>query len=393
LAVYAVSRDIGNNSSPTSRWRSLIDKTGGVVDGDLAQAADNKSALFTAHAVGTARISADHASLVDDTSGVVTVVETLPDDIHEENDTFASATELSLGTHDDLVIYDEDWYKFYVSPADAGKDLKLRLRNTSVPDPAGSRDMDFSVFDSSEKLLGSTYSGFYDELLYLPDKVEGWYYIGHLNCAQTGSIYSLTVEIGDEFGLGYVSGRVTDRLGNGLENVFVEARNVRSFADWNVGFSMVVTNSNGEYKIGYAPGDYRISFNSSDLAYFDEPWAPNANYLGDTYADLITITAGATVANVNARLEEGGSISGRVTDRYGNPLQLALVWAFNSGPSAVSAGWTKPNGEFRVTRLRTGNYKLRIRPWSELAYGWFENAVSFEDAALVRSGRCRDIRH
>jgi hypothetical protein len=66
-----------------------------------------------------------------------------------------------------LVLADEDWFKFYVSAADAGKDLKVRLRNTSVPDMTGSRDSDFYVFDSSERLLGGCYSGSYDEILLL----------------------------------------------------------------------------------------------------------------------------------------------------------------------------------------------------------------------------------
>jgi photosystem II stability/assembly factor-like uncharacterized protein/protocatechuate 3,4-dioxygenase beta subunit len=386
MAVYAISRDVGNNfvANEVVAW-SLIDKTG-VEDRDLVPATDNKSAAFTAHALGTARISAEHTSLIDDTTGIITVVETQPDDgfdANEGNDTFDTAADISLGTHKDLVLLDEDWYKVCILPADAGKDLRVHLKNTSYPDPNAYRDADFYVFNASEKLLGCVYSGSDNETLYLADVAPGYYYIGHLYMPQAGTIYNLTVEVGDNFGIGYISGRVTDRQGNGLENVFIEARSARSFPDWNVSFPMISTDANGEYKIGYLPDEYRIVFNSTALAYYNEPWMPNANYLGETRAELVTIAAGANVADINARLEEGGSISGRVTDRDGNPLAMAQVTAFNGSAGSASGAWTNANGEFRLAQLRTGNYKLRIRPNNPLGFGWYENAGSLEDAAPV----------
>jgi hypothetical protein len=51
---------------------SLINKTGGVVDGDLVPSADKKSAVFTGHAAGTGVIRAVFGALTDDT-GIITV--------------------------------------------------------------------------------------------------------------------------------------------------------------------------------------------------------------------------------------------------------------------------------------------------------------------------------
>ncbi len=76
----------------------------------------------------------------------------------EPNETSGTAYELPLGTTSNLLYssgdtYDSDWYKFYVPPADAGKDLKVNVRITSAypdPIPEGFRsDLDFDLMDGT----------------------------------------------------------------------------------------------------------------------------------------------------------------------------------------------------------------------------------------------------
>jgi hypothetical protein len=57
--LFAITRDAANNfvSNVTATW-SLVNVTGGVVNGDLVVAGDGKSATFTGHYSGTARIQA-----------------------------------------------------------------------------------------------------------------------------------------------------------------------------------------------------------------------------------------------------------------------------------------------------------------------------------------------
>ncbi|MFH0954014.1 MAG: Ig-like domain repeat protein [Verrucomicrobiota bacterium] len=59
ITVYAILRDAGGNfvTNATATW-TLTDISGGVVAGDLVQQADGRSAIFTGHAAGTARIQA-----------------------------------------------------------------------------------------------------------------------------------------------------------------------------------------------------------------------------------------------------------------------------------------------------------------------------------------------
>jgi hypothetical protein len=75
ITVYAVTRDASNNfiANAVSTW-ALINKTGGVVDGDLMASGDGKSAVFTAHAAGTANIEATNGALTKTTSGTITVL-------------------------------------------------------------------------------------------------------------------------------------------------------------------------------------------------------------------------------------------------------------------------------------------------------------------------------
>jgi 2',3'-cyclic-nucleotide 2'-phosphodiesterase (5'-nucleotidase family) len=73
LTVYAVARDAGNAfvANVPATW-SLASVTDGVVAGDLVPSGDGKSAVFTAHAAGTAAIHAAATGLSSTDSGVIT---------------------------------------------------------------------------------------------------------------------------------------------------------------------------------------------------------------------------------------------------------------------------------------------------------------------------------
>ena len=75
LTAYAITRDVLNNfvANAAAAW-TLIDKTGGVADGDLVPAGDGKSAVFTGHLVGASKVHAvtTVGSFADDT-GIITV--------------------------------------------------------------------------------------------------------------------------------------------------------------------------------------------------------------------------------------------------------------------------------------------------------------------------------
>ncbi|HEX3801028.1 MAG TPA: DUF5010 domain-containing protein [Verrucomicrobiae bacterium] len=73
LNVFAISRDSGGNfiTNSAATW-SLVNITGGVLARDLVSSADDRSAAFTGHALGSAKIQADEALVAQ--SGLVTVI-------------------------------------------------------------------------------------------------------------------------------------------------------------------------------------------------------------------------------------------------------------------------------------------------------------------------------
>src|SRR5262249_49865092 len=77
IAAFSITRTSGNGfvANAPAIW-SLINKAGGIVDGDLVTAVDNKSALFTPHAPGSAVIQAVVSGLTSVDSGVITAAAT-----------------------------------------------------------------------------------------------------------------------------------------------------------------------------------------------------------------------------------------------------------------------------------------------------------------------------
>ncbi|TAK95123.1 MAG: hypothetical protein EPO07_15755, partial [Verrucomicrobia bacterium] len=74
ITAYAIGRAADNSfmSNAPAVW-SLVNKTGGVVDGDLVASGDSKSATFTAHLAGSGNIKAVIGAATANTSGTITV--------------------------------------------------------------------------------------------------------------------------------------------------------------------------------------------------------------------------------------------------------------------------------------------------------------------------------
>lgn len=157
---------------------------------------------------------------------------------------------------------------------------------------------------------------------------------------------------------GSISGTVTSAAsGAGLGNVSVSISGPVS--------EFTTTEANGHYTIGeLPPGNYSIEFFAG------------GGFVAQTA--FTTVTEGA-VSQVNAALKQGGKISGRVTDAYThNGLGKIGVNAFN--PNGVGGGFavTNDNGEYTVSGLPSGSYKISYF-WlpSEAEFKEFEHAPRF----------------
>lgn len=316
------------------------------------------------------------------------------DDPYEDNDDWDNAAVITLGTHENLIYQDEDWYKVEIAAADAGKDLKVNVKGTLYPDPDGYKDTDFGIWDASEKLVAYALSSSDDETLYISDITQGWYYIGPIWFSQDEAEYSMTVDVGDSFGIGYISGRVTGEQGGqgikdiqGIENVAVELYGVPF--DWDNSRPIIFTDSEGYYKIGYTPGNYNVLFNINAL-YFWWQSPPPANYVGEYYddkstfdeADVLSIAEGTTISDIDAQLVEGGSIGGNVTDLSLDPIWGVQIRAYDLNGVLMGLNWTDENGNFLISSLPVGEYKIRYR-YDGYATEWYNDKGRFADADIL----------
>ncbi len=125
------------------------------------------------------------------------------------------------------------------------------------------------------------------------------------------------------------------------------------------------TDSSGEYTLsGLAMGTYTVRF--------EAPYYGALNYLSEFYggkqslgqADTFAVAPEETTTGVDAELEPGGQISGTVTDASTTePIELANVCVYRSGSGEyVTCVSTNSGGEYTVSRLATGSYRVQFSP-------------------------------
>ncbi|MHC1578017.1 MAG: carboxypeptidase regulatory-like domain-containing protein, partial [Candidatus Methanospirareceae archaeon] len=139
-----------------------------------------------------------------------------------------------------------------------------------------------------------------------------------------------------------VTGQITDEKGIGISDAWVELRGPwEEF--WGPTWEDTYTNASGYYTItGLEEGFYRI--------YASPPSGAN---LIENSTDAF-VKAGQTTT-VNLILEEGGILTGQVTDANGTAIYDARVTA--SGPSWEYNN-TNASGYYEIVGLRTGTYRV-----------------------------------
>jgi hypothetical protein len=117
------------------------------------------------------------------------------------------------------------------------------------------------------------------------------------------------------------------------------------------------TNAAGEYEISGLPsGEYIVEFWASYLGYAPQFYNGVSSY---EEAEEITV-GGGTVSGIDAELEEGGAIAGRVTDAAtGVGLNGVFVCAY-SRVIAGNCATTNPAGDYAVAGLATGSYGVEF---------------------------------
>jgi hypothetical protein len=180
-----------------------------------------------------------------------------------------------------------------------------------------------------------------------------------------------------------ISGVVTDASGHPLSGVCVLINDNNA--------DLTTTGSNGSYQfIGILPGSYQVQFfggcgNAGSVApqfYDNQPASP--------FATLVPFKAATITAGVNATMQPGGTIDGKVTDASGHPVTDACVSVTPQQGyfpqfylTGVAAG---------VTTSLAGHYELANLPISsfDVTFGcgryavqWYKSQATTNTATAV----------
>lgn len=149
------------------------------------------------------------------------------------------------------------------------------------------------------------------------------------------------------------------------------------------------TSARGEYTIiGLPAGLYDVEFSL---------FTNSGGYLPEFYDDVlkrseatsVSVALGATTANVNAEMNEGGQISGRVTAASTHaPIEGIRVCASAGEPeSSEGCASTDASGEYTITHLQPGSYRVNFSSNPEGGHRYvsqyYDGTELWEDAQLV----------
>ncbi|MSM40744.1 MAG: hypothetical protein GJT30_14100 [Geobacter sp.] len=192
---------------------------------------------------------------------------------------------------------------------------------------------------------------------------------------------------------GKVTGRITDRItGAGIANVYLYLVD-RHTGNWAASGT---TDQTGAYVIsGLVPSSYRLRIEPSSASGYFASWYKDQEL--PACAETITVTDSSTIAGIDAQLDPGGSISGRVTDAAtGAGISNTVIGFANitTSPVSVSTGGivVDGTGAYTIGGLRSGSYRLTfsapgyVPVTSATVSVTAPGAVAGTDAALTRGG-------
>lgn len=136
----------------------------------------------------------------------------------------------------------------------------------------------------------------------------------------------------------------------------------------------------GEYTIsGLVGGDYRVQFSASNYWDFEAQRSVPVNLISEYYdnaydfgaAELVTTGPGTPATGIDALFEQGGTISGTLTDVSGAPVEGVVVNLIDiADPSHTvwESGFSDATGAYSVSRVPNGVYKLLVGNFDDAAF-------------------------
>jgi hypothetical protein len=183
---------------------------------------------------------------------------------------------------------------------------------------------------------------------------------------------------------GKIAGTVTNNASTPapLANMCVDVYSASS----NAFVAGAKTNSAGQYTIStLTPGSYKVEFFDCVASLYVNQYYNNKATLAN--ANPVSVTEGATTSGISAKLAAGGSIAGTVTDSTTHqPIGNICVDAVTTSTGAFVAGaTTNVNGQYKISALAPGSYKVEFIDCSKSGYltEYYLNQSSFANATPV----------
>lgn len=153
---------------------------------------------------------------------------------------------------------------------------------------------------------------------------------------------------------GRISGHVRDASGATLADMCVSLYDDATAG--HVGWS--ITDDDGSYRLGQLDaGYYRLAVTDCSRDEYLPSWYLNAQDFES--ATPVYVAPESETSGIDPVMTLGGSISGTVRDKLGNPLSGICVRARSATFSSI-IGSTAANGTYRVVGLPGGDYKVRF---------------------------------
>ncbi len=178
-------------------------------------------------------------------------------------------------------------------------------------------------------------------------------------------------------------GRIAGKVANASTSTAIKDVEVCAFSTGSESFRCALTDAQGEYTISaLGDGDYDVGFLSP----------PSLDYVTQYYdgerkasaANPVPVAAGSTTPNIDAQLEQGGRIEGKVTDASTNAsMKDVFVCALQTVTESVGCALTDANGEYTISGLPGGKYEVGFDAGKGYVIQYYDDKFSFPEAQAV----------
>jgi len=137
-----------------------------------------------------------------------------------------------------------------------------------------------------------------------------------------------------------------------------------------------------DYTIRRLPtGTYKLK-TTNYFGYIDAYYNDKSSW---TSADVVSVTEGSTASGKNFTLSLGGTIEGTVSNSGKAPIEGVALWGYYVPDKFewMNFGYTDENGDYSITGLRSGEWKVFCWGDSTYAFEWYDNKTNFNNATSV----------